>query len=464
MSAAVPRQLLTRSKVSGIKGVNATTHTIHPVNATGNTAFNYDGNNVISFMIPAFKGGYFNPQRSFIHFKAKTPTGFFMADGCPVINRMVLRAGNGTVIEDVQSYSTIQRILSNFEGLCHKQATSSLTGDYRVERMTKDTVVGADLKQIYENGTTVSHPLLSGLLGKGQQHFIPVGLFNASGGFAFELQLYLEDPNVATLADGDTTMTEGRNDYDLTDVSLQMEVVSMPQEITEKFDRELFNDSKVSIPFTTYRLHTSFIPQNSATVDLSISESAHDLEAVYTVLRPQVVSPKTWSANAPENHVEELDNLAFRGGHTDRTKLATDVTFSDDTIKSYQFRYDTKMYPSKRAEMGARDNKLALLNAIHTLDKVGEECFASTMTAKANTIWDKGGAFCIAQSFKSTRDDYLNGLNSSATGAPLELSLDFKKSATQGLRVEHFVKSNYTLNIMKGGQTTLINGSYRKEE
>lgn len=144
--------------------------------------------------------------------------------------------------------------------------------------------------------------------------------------------------------------------------------------------------------------------------------------------------------------------------------MASDVTFSDDTLSSYQYRYDTKMYPSKRAEMGARDNKLALLNAIHTLDKVGEECFASTMTAKANTIWDKGGAFCIAQSFKSTRDDYLNGLNSSSTGAPLELSLDFKKSATQGLRVEHFVKSNYTLNIMKGGQTTLINGAYRKEE
>ena len=258
-------------------------------------------------------------------------------------------------------------------------------------------------------------------------------------------------------------MSEFQGGYEITDVSLQMEVVSMPQEISEKFDRELFNDNKVSIPFTTYRLHTSFIPQNSATVDLSISESAHDLEAVYTVLRPQVISGKTWAANAPEAHVEELDNLAFRGGHTDRTKLASDATFSDDTVSSYQFRYDTKMYPSKRAEMGARDNKLALLNATHTLDKVGEECFASTMTALAHTIWDKGGAFCIAQSFKSTRDDYLNGLNSSATGAPLELSLDFKKSATQGLRVEHFVKSNYTLNIMKGGQTTLVNGARAQE-
>jgi hypothetical protein len=71
--------------------------------------------------------------------------------------------------------------------------------------------------------------------------------------------------------------------------------------------------------------------------------------------------------------------------------------------------------------------------------------------------------FAIVQSFKSSKDNIQNALNSSATGAPLELSLALKKPASEALRVEHFVKSNYTLNIVKGGQTTLINGTIKNE-
>ena len=456
--SAVPKQLLSLPKVSGIKGINNAVHSIFPVNATGNTEFKYDGNSTISFMIPAYSRGFFNPQRSFIHFKATTTNGW-LTDGVPVINRMVLRSGNGAVLEDIQGYSTIQRCLSNFESVCAKHSACNYTGDFSVNRFIDGDMNADDFKEIYTNGTTVQHQLLSGLLGKAQQHYLPVGLFNASGGFSLELQLYLEDPLIACVRDN--AAAAGSNPtYTLTDVSLQMEIVSMPAQLTDRLDAELYNNSKVSIPFSTYRLHQSYIPSGSQSVELSISESAHDLEAIYTCIRNQNLGTYR---GADSTDTDFLDNLSFLGGHGDRTKDKSDGTYADTAVETYQFRYDTDYYPAKRAEMALKDNKLALLNALHTLDMVNADCYAGTMIKDSTSLWDSGGTFCIVQSFKSSRDDYLNSLNSSSTGAPLELSLSLKKAAAQALRVEHFVKSNYTLNIMKGGQTTLINGTIRND-
>jgi hypothetical protein len=458
--AAVPKQLMSLPKVSGIKGIDAKVHTIHPVSATGNTTFAYDQNNVISFMIPAYSRGFFNPQRSFLHYNVTTTDGW-MADGCPVVNRMVIKAGNGAVIEDIQGYSTIQRCLSNFDKVCDKFANSSVFGDYSVNRLVNGNLTGGQLKEIYTNNATMQHHLLSGLLGKGQQHYIPVGLFNSSGGFAFEITLYLEDPKVCTVKDEASSIADNvAAGYTLKDVSLQMEIVTMPAQLTDRLDAELFNNSKVSIPFSTYRLHQSYIPANSQSVELQISESAHDLEAVYTCIRKQVtgvygaeITAKVWD-----------DCLSFLGGHGDRTLTKQDSTYADVAVESYQFRYDTKYFPAKRAEMGSNDNKLALFNALHTLDIASNESYAATMQHDGESVWDKGGAFAIVQSFKTSRDDYLNSLNSSSTGAPLELSISLKKPAAEALRAEHFVKSNYTLNIIKGGQTTLINGAVRNED
>ena len=454
--SAVPKQLLSMPKVSGIKGIDNKIHSIYPVNATGNTQFAYDGNNVISFMIPAYARGFFNPQRSFVHFNIQTQKGW-VADGTPIFNRMVLRSGNGAVLEDIQGYSAIQRCLENFESVCAKQAKANITNDYSYSRWLDGKMDTAAITEINENGTTVYHQLLSGILGKSQQHYIPVGLFNASGGFAFELQLYLEDPVVCCLK---TTGETSNPQYVISDVSLQMEIVNMPAQLTDRLDAELYNNNKVSIPYSTFRLHHSYIPSGSQQVELQVSESAHDLEAIYTLIRTQLLTTKTPTAD----DTDYADNLYFLGGHPDRTKDKNDAAFSSTTVDSYQFRYDTKYYPAKRAEMGDNDTKLALLNALHTLDKMGEDCYAGAMLADGKSNWDAGGTFCIIQNFKSSRDDYYNALNSSSTGAPVEMSLSLKKAAASALRVEHFVKSNYTLNIIKGGQTTLINGTVRNEE
>ena len=441
MTSAVPQQLLSLPKVEGLKGIETRIHKIHPTNSTGASTFAPDATNRITFSIPAYKNGFFNPQRSFLSFKVKTDAATTaLANGAPVFNRMVLRTGNGQVIEDIQNYSTIQRILSNFEDGNLKYHRGEINGDYRANGNA--TIADVGNKQF--NGVTYQHDLLSGVLGKAQQHYIPCGLFNASGGFSFTIDMYLEEANVACLSSANVTTAN----YTLSEVNLQMEIVLLPATITDRLNNELHNNNKVSIPFATYRLHQAYFPQASQSVDVNISESAHDLECVHTVLRPQVLSPKK---ETTDERFFGDDNLQFYGGY------GTVAAPFQNSVKSYQFRYDSKYYPDQKAEMAEKDGKQALFNALHLLDIANKPVFCAGQRGILSR-WDNDGVFAIVQSFKTSRDDYLNSLNSSSSGAPIELNIELRAAAVSPMRIESFVKSNYTLNIMKGGMTNLING------
>ena len=441
MTSAVPQQLLSLPKVEGLKGIETRIHRIHPTNSTGASTFAPDSTNRLTFSIPAYKNGFLNNQRSYLSFKVNTNAATTaLAPGAPVFNRLVVRTGNGQVIEDIQNYSTIQRILSNFEDGNKKYHRGEINGDYR--QNLSSTIADVAGKQF--NGYTYQHDLLSGVLGKAQQHYIPVGLFNASGGFSFEIELYLEDAVVACVSSADVATAN----YTLSEVALQMEIVTLPSTITDRLNNELHSNNKVAIPFSTYRLHQAYFPQASQSVDVNISESAHDLETVYTVLRPQVFALNKQLTN---EKYRSTNNLSFFGGYG----ILADPNIN--SVKSYQWRYDSKYYPDAKAQMAEKDGKEALFNALHLLDLAEKPVYCAGQTGVYNN-WDAMGTFAIVQSFKTSRDDYLNGLNSSSSGAPLELTIDLRAAAVSPMRIESFVKSNYTLNIMKGGMTNLING------
>ncbi len=454
-ASAVPKQVISMPKVKGLKSIKAKTHTLYPINSSGTTIFRRandgtDQNTMVVYSIPAYKNSWLNPQRTFLRFNMKTDTGCWASAGAPVFNRLQLRVGN-VVVEDIQGLSSIERCLSNFDSVCKKYANANQSGDFRatpnVNGVLDETTT---LKEIYNNGTTIEKPLVSGILGKEfQEHFIPLNAFNSAGGSAMELSLWLEDPAITCVRD-----TEGTLGYSLDDVTLSMEIVEMPQALNEKLDKELYNGNAYKLPYSTFRQHSNFLPQNSQNAELSINESATNLETIYTTIRKQYLPPVVNWAD-----VDSKDNLDFLGGHGDRTKLETDTTYDQlGAVKSYQFSYGTDLYPLKRSEMSPKDNKNAYLNAIHTLDRWDYDCFAGTMMPDGKGYWDEGGVFALVQSFKSSRDDYNNGINSAAGGQALLLSITLKKPAQEALRIESFCKSSYQLNIKKGGNVDIING------
>ena len=150
----------------------------------------------------------------------------------------------------------------------------------------------------------------------------------------------------------------------------------------------------------------------------------------------------------------------FLGAHNDHTTADNDSSYNQTAkVKSFQYSYDTLMMPQKRLEMSSRDAKNALLYAVSGLDLWDTDSFIGSYNKDGTATWERSGVFFIGQNMKSSRDDYLNGINTQATGAPLLLSLALAKPAQVPLKLETFCQSEYTLNITKMGQATVLNGS-----
>ena len=188
-----------------------------------------------------------------------------------------------------------------------------------------------------------------------------------------------------------------------------------------------------------YRSHKAYFPANYRSIDVTISESAHDLESVMTVIVPDQIAPSPYS----EMYGNET-NTKFHGGTL-------------TPIESYQWNYADRMYPAQKVELKTRDQRLALLHTIKNLD----------LTAKKAIITQPGSwldQFCIVQSFKTSKeDDFENGLNTSSSGIPLILQLTAKEILPNAKRIISFVKQNQTLNIFKGGMTSLTDEAVDSE-
>jgi hypothetical protein len=347
--------------------------------------------------------------------------------GYPVFNRIQIKTSSGAIICDIDDYHILQKLLSNFDPEFEWKA--GITGDYRFNEFD-----GVDEEELIDKGVTIQHDILAGLFS--QDHYLPVGLFSGSAGHSFEITLTLNDPKMCMSSTSGAAPTDDMK-YKLSNCNMQIEVVQLPESVNSKLNSQLMSGEKVSIPMVNYRSHKSYIPAASQAVDITLSESAHDLESVMTVLLPNGIANNRPSAQI----YGDEENTRFYGGNT----LAA--------VKDYQFGYADRYYPAQKVELKTRDQRLALMHAVKNLDLTGKPAIVNQVNQ-----WQH--MFAIVQSFKTSKeDDFLNGLNSSSSGAPLILQLSLKAAATVPYRVVSFVKQNQTLNVFKGGSTSLTDGS-----
>ena len=449
VASGAPEQLMGLvPKPSGLRGIRNKIHNIYPVGNSGNSAFSYNGQSQIVFNIPSFKSSWLNPQRTYLRYKFKSDVGSFPVGGVHPFSRLQLRVGN-SVVEDILSYDVLDRLHKNMESYCSKKTSSYMSGDMRAEEISDQTT----LMDIFNNGTTIEHGLISGVLGRDfNDHYIPIGFFNQSGTEAMSLTLHLNDPNMVCVTAG-----VGDHGYELTEVELVTEIVELPSSVNERLDKELYNGGKVSLPFATHRLHINHIPQGSQQVEIQILDNAMDLENIIMATRKQSLLPISDYAGAGNS------NFDFELGHGDRATADTDVAYATNKLKTLQFSCDTQLYPQKRLENSERDTKATMHHNLATLDLWKDDAYFGGYNGDGKAVFDNFGTFFMAQSFKTSRDkDLNNAINASATGAGVMCSIGLAKPATSPLRIETFVKGNYTLNIGRGGTTTVLNATSRE--
>ena len=384
------------------------------MNASSTSEFSIDGNRELVYHIPTYPNSYISPKQTFLSMivNAIRPTGdttttYRFNPGYPVFNRIQIKTSSGAIICDMDDYHFLQKLLSNFDP--EFESNAQLTVDYR---MSDEDI---DEDQLTADGVSIQHNILAGLFS--QDHYLPVGMFSGSAGHSFEITLSLNDPKMCMSSTAGSTPAENLK-YKLTNCNMQIEVVHLPESVNQKRNAQLMKGEKASIPMVNYRSHKSYIPASSQAVDITLSESAHDLESVMTLLLPNGVH-----AGRPFDQIYgNEENTRFFGGNVDAA------------VKDWQFNYADRYFPAQMIEFKTKHQRLALMHAVKNLDLTGKPAVVNQVNR-----WKQ--MFCIVQSFKTSKeDDFLNGLNSSSSGSPLILQLSLKQAAGVSYRVVSFVK------------------------
>ena len=455
MSAvALPRNLVSPPRVSGDDRLKSTNVILYPANASGATSFSPTNNSRIVFNIPAYAKSFINPKRSYLSFtitKTGTEAETKVINNCPWIDRLTLKAAS-QMVEDIQDYSTLERAMAQFDGVDYMESRGHLVGDYTevIRKFAPSGADGADAtgtaadaliakaQALQQAGITYTKPLLSGVIGKEQEFYVPVGLFEGSGSHALQMELYLaKDDQVCHR----NTASAATPTYTISNVGLHLEVVQLPERAMGAFNEAVMAGGMVSLPYATSRVFRQYVPSGQTSIDMNIVESAKNVEQVVLAMRKQ--------ANLSGYNTVDLDTTVsdcfdLEGGKE-----------SDAKVSQYQFRYGTEQFPPAPVE-NLGGSLPTVLQALSSMDMLNKAVRLTSLDNDGEAVFEKQG-FLIAQGFKTSADDIENGLNTAASGAPVELKLKFSANAAN-LALFAFVKSSYSLNIKTGGNVSLVDG------
>ena len=272
---AIPRGLVSREMMKMIPGIKCVRTNILPANSSGNYSWSASSNNRITFQVPQFPNSYVNTKRSFIRFLLKTSSNGVLVPQANVFRRMLLKSSRGQVLEDIDNYDTLCRIFQNMktEATLKGEATSSK--DIRAVDVAKNFT-----NMTNANGQNVRHHLMSGILGDHQEFLIPISALAAGSGFAFQLELFLNDDAKVV----GSTNTSG-DSYSLEDVSYDMELVEVSDAIQADINSELASGSQIPLPYKSWRSFNTALSGAGTQHKVDIAESAINAEKIYSVIR-----------------------------------------------------------------------------------------------------------------------------------------------------------------------------------
>jgi len=456
-AVALPRNLVAPPVVQGDDRVKSSSVKILPANA--NSTYSPTSGNRIVFNIPAYAKAFINPQRTYLSYTVKktgTEADSRLVDGVPWIDRMTLKAGT-VMVEDIQNYALLERLDSLYETEDHNLSRAWIEGDY--SSVTRKYTGGSGAlgetilnRVIAEqtSGRQYQKPLLSGVIGKDQDFYLPVGMLNASGSQALQMELFLAPNDQVVTRNTGVTASPG---YELSEVCLHLSVCELPERALKIFQSAVLSGGTVSLPYKTTRCFQQHIPSGQTHIDFNIVENSKDAEKVMVAMRDQTLASGycTADVNGTTN-----DCFALRGGEE-----------SGSVISKYQFRYGTEQFPPAPVEV--RDNAgttpailhgLASCDMLHrsprlcAIDPIGVD---GATSSPGKPLFETTG-FHILQGFKTSSDPLENGLNTAVGGSPIELKLDFSAQNTN-LSMFAFVVSNYHLNIGSNGAVRMTEGS-----
>lgn len=415
--SALPKNLVPMPKQSQVAGIKSQTLEINPTNGSSSTVYDQTNNRLI-FQIGSIPNGFLNTKKSFIKFDLKvtsaTPNTTFVPAGIPIFNRMIVKTGSGSVLEDIQDLDVYDRLTLNMENYSTSSVKNALLG-WGASDSDNATLQHA------AGGTTYVKPLPSGVLGKEQEFYLPLHLMGSTYAFEVELQLAPATSVINRVSGGtDTTAS-----YTINNVSLQLEVVNMPEDVCRKLDLAICGGEALRIPYSEVKAYRNNVPSGVLRHSVQTHEVSPNVEKVMTVMRPSTIAFGD-------------DKFKFFGGKK---------SGSTGIVDEYQYRYADRYAPLQPAKTGVNSNG-ALANIVR---EVGFEAMPWFATTGANGDSRYAiDSFFLLQDFQ-TDPDLVSGLSTMAHASPIESYLTFTAPTGSALSLSTFAKSTNALEISGNG-------------
>lgn len=447
---ALPATITSRDQIAGLAGVESSKISLLPTNTSGSYVV---GDRVV-FGIPSYPQSSINTSRTFLKFKIRA-TGADKADAVfsgasQVFNRMTLKNDSGIHLESIDNYHVFSRIMDNMKTKSQLEAEAAVSKDYRIVKAGKGIADATD----YSTYVTCVHDLKSGILGHSQKGLVNLDTMRSSSGACYTLELYLADLR--------TVFSESRIgttfNYEITDVSLELELLKVPVEVQRDMNAKLLSNDAV-LPFKTFTLTRHDIPV-STQCNIQIANHEKDVTAVFSVLNKKAKEIKVVAANVAgvkKTAYGENDHNRFVGG---RHAVVDGVLIPSQTVVTeYNFRYANRSFPLSPIRM-IEDSTMALEQAMATFELKEKSPYLSDVITTMDAIPKmvslfETSTFILAQNFKSSQDArILNGLSLASHGSPLEINIQFA-SPPDDLECISFLEFSQTLYITEGGTSTL---------
>ena len=233
-------------------------------------------------------------------------------------------------------------------------------------------------------GRAYTKPLLSGVIGKGQQFYVPVGMLNASGSQAIQLEIFLASNDQVVTRNTGITASPG---YELSEVALNISVSELPERAMKAFNSAILSGGSVKLPYKSTRCFQQHVPSGQTHVSMNIVENSKDAEKLMVAMRPQ--SKVSQYTTADVNGATD-DCFALRGGEN-----------SGSVVSKMTIRHGLQNFPPSPLEV--RDNAGTtpfILHGLASCDMLHRSPRLCAIDIDGAPVFENKGFF-IAQGFKT---------------------------------------------------------------
>jgi hypothetical protein len=421
--------------------------------ASANSQTKYSSGDKLLFNIPSYQKGFIDFSKSYIKFEAKIINAVGSGKVCfydniPIFDRVLMRGGNGVVLEDIMSYQNLERIQMLLKSKSELES-ETINGNYTIKN-AKVTDANLALKQ--EKGVGYIKKLHSGLFSN-EDYLFPIHRVAGSMELELDISNKLSVIRSATFT-ANNKYEEAR--FEISNVKFVFSLLSVSDEFLSKYNT-MGNNNEIVLPITTFQRHVSTFSASEVEPVIFINSAKKDVRRAYTVFN------KTLSSIQPVPSAGQfaVQFPVFFKGTDDGDQVCT----------RFIHKYQDRQYPENHVNATIQsDGSILDQNNLlaHVLTNIPPEKtkmspYLATLSETASgikCIYEE--QFMIVQDFRSSDDKgVVNALNMNYNSSPLILELKMSKpdASSTATMVNTYLELSSEIVIAEDGGMSIVTRS-----